>query len=772
MDAILQKIKADILSRPLISGLIILTLVAASLLLTLALTTLLNISAPYDKSFEELNAAHLWLHFNRDRIRQRDINRIESLPGVTNSTGLRYNVRSRVRINNTWVWVSLRAIPAGAPAVNQLLVQQGRALNGRDVEILADKNLNDLYKVAVGDSIGITRADGKKVEIPVIGLAYNPMWDTYRTTQPPYLYVTEETLRQFFPEETDWDWSLGLRLADPQTVDEVLAQVEGLLRSNALEAHTDWRDVRESAIFEAQLNFVFLGAFSFFAILASSLVVTSSISSTVLSQFKQIGMLKAIGFTQSQILWLYVGQYVALSLIGAPLGLLLGILLSPLPLKSVAASLSTTFQPPFNFLIMGLVLGFVVAGVVLATLGSAYRGARANIIKAIAVGAEAPQKKQFWGSKLAVRLGLPITFILGLDEVFARPFRSFLTGLNLTLGVTGVVFGLTLNQTINLYRADPALLGIVHDAVVTREETGDGYTQHLLQNAPGVDAFYGQYLADAETKSGETFQIRAVEGQITTFPFQIQQGRFFEPRTTEAIAGKGLLQWLGLSVGDNLTVYLDGRPVIFQIVGQYPEPANAGQMMMVSLPAVSRFVKEAHPTAYYLKLGDDFNRPQLRRYLAPQPDDDLNLILVEQAIPGSVIYLQAAIFGLSVIIIGIALVNVFNTSLLSVQEKLRVVGVLKTVGMTPGQVIAMINTTAGILGFAATLIGIPLGLVFTRGLLTILSEGYGFGSVHISLNVLLVLLLVPVMVGVSMLGSFIPGRQAAGVSIVQVLRNE
>ena len=772
MNAVLQKMKADITSRPLLSLLIIITIAAASMLLTLALATLLNLSAPYDQSFTELNAAHLWLHFDRAKTRPRDISRIESLPRVTASTGLQYSLRSRVKLGDKRVWVSLRAMSTEPPTVNRLLVQQGRNLSPHQAEILAAKDLNDLYKLQVGDEITLTRADGKEVSLPVIGLAYNPMWDTYRTSQPPYLYITEETLRELSPNEADWDWSLGLRLADPQAVGETVTQIKTLLRPDAVADYTDWRNVRESAMFEAQLNFVLLGAFGVFAILAAMLVVMGSVSAAVLSQFRQIGLLKAIGFTQSQILWLYLGQYLALSLIGTIGGLLLGVLLSPLPLQSVAASLSVTFRPPFNFVLIALVLGMISAVVVLATLGAAYRGAQANIIKAIATGAEAPRHKPFWGIQLAWKLGLPPVFILGLNDVTVRPFRSIITGVNLLLGVVGIVFGLTLNETVNAYRTDPALLGIVYDAVVTRDETSDSEAQHLLQSAPGVAAFYGQYVTEVKTLNGESFRLKAVEGDMAAFPFNIQQGRFFEPNTNEAIAGRGLLGWLNLRVGDELTLLLNNRPVSWHIVGQYAEPANAGQMLIVSLPTAARFIKEAKADTYYLKLGPNFNFGRLQRYLAPRPEADLNLVLVEQAIPGSVIYLQLAIFVLAAILIGIALVNVFNTSLLSVQEKLRAIGVFKTVGMTPTQVIMMVNTSAGFLGLLATCLGIPLGLIFTQGLLTALAEGYGFGTVQVNLNGVYIVSLIPLMVAVSMLGSFIPARQAARVVITQVLRHE
>ncbi len=775
MDAVLQKIKADIFSRPAISALILITIVAASTLLTLATATLINLDSPYDQSFQELKGAHLWLYFNRDKIRARDVKRIETLPGVIASTGLQYSVDSRVRLGDIRVWTSLRAMPETMPPVNQLLVQEGRYLLPNRPEILASKDLNDIYQLALGDPVGIIRADGKEVELPVIGLAYNPTWDIYRNQQPPYLYLDEKNFREMFPDEADWDWSLGLRLAAPASVDETVTAIEAVLRPDALDSYTDWRDVRTSAIFGAQLSFIFLGAFSLFAILATLLVIASSVSSIVLSQFKQIGMLKAIGFTRNQILSLYTGQYLVLALIGSPIGLLIGIFLAPIPLRSVAASLARPFHPSVHPLLIALVLGITAGVVIIATLGAAYRGARANIIKAIAVGAEPPRRNLSWSIRFATWLGLPLVLIMGLNETFARPFRSALTCLNLCVGVIGIVFGLTLNEAIEVYIADPALLGIVYDAAVTREQISPGRTWRLLSRAPGVRAFYAEDLVEAETLTGQSFQLRVVDGQITDFPFSIAQGRFFEPGAQEMMAGQGLLDWLGLSVGDELTLVLEDerdRPVSWRIVGQYAEPENAGQMAMAGWPAVARTVKSLDPTTYYLKLEKNSNSYQLKRYLQPRSDSDLNLILLDEAIPHSIIYLQLGIFALSAILIAIALVNVFNTSLLAVQEKLRTVGVLKTVGMTPLQVVVMVNTTAGFLGLLATMAGIPLGLIFTKSLLDTMSRSYGIGQVEVPFNVPYLALLVPLMVLLSMAGSLLPGWQAARLSIVQVLRRE
>jgi putative ABC transport system permease protein len=655
------------------------------------------------------------------------------------------------------------------------MLVEGRFPAAGAEEVLIEKYPAGFYQISVGDTVSVTDADGKEVELSVVGVAFDPLYDTYRSSQPPYLFLGEATLRRLFPDKDSWDWSLGLRLADPDSVDEVVAEIESLRSIEFVENHTDWHDAKESAVFRVQLTFVFLSAFSLFAILATVLIVVSVVSSTVLSQIRQIGVLKAIGFTGRQVLFLYVGQYTILSLAGTALGFALGLALAPLPLQSVTVSLGTNFRPPFSTLLMALVFAIIPGATMLAAGVAARRGAQANIIKAIAVGAEAPIRKTFWGARLAEWSGAPMALVLGLNDAFVRPLRALLTGLNLTLGVMGIVFGLALSDTLQAYRENPALLGVVYDATVARQESSDSRARRILEQAPGVEAFYGEVQLQVRARSGDTFTLRAVEGDLSAFPFHISEGRFFQPDSNEAIVGRGLLDWLGLKVGDSLTLTLEEderHAVTWTIVGVYPEPADAGQRMMVGLSSASGLDRHAVPDTYYLNLAPGADTAKLRAYLEPDKESDLSLILVEEAIPSSVIYLQLAVFMLGGILIGIAVVNVFITSLLATQEKLRVVGILKTIGMVPAQVVAMINTAAGVMGLLAVLIGIPAGLALTGGMLTALSNVYGFGQVSLSFNMWAIVLLIPVIVFVSLVGSTIPARWAARLSIVRVLREE
>lgn len=775
MLAVWQKIWADLFHRRAVSLLILGTIVAASALLTLAVTTLFNLEAPYDKSHAELNGAHLWLHFKPGRVRSMDIRQIEALPEVVESTGRQYSYTTNVRFKESRAPVSLRVTPLEPPRVNRLRLLAGRFLRPEADEALISRDMRDIYRLEVGDHLEVTCADGRRVNLPVVGIVYDPMYDNYRSSLPPYVYLSEDTLRGLFPDKSTWEWSLGLRLADPEAAGKVFEQIKAMRATDFIQSHTDWRDVRSSAIFDAQMAFAFLSAFSFFAILATVLIVVSIVSSTVLAQIKQIGILKALGFTVGQVLGVYAGQYALLGLLGTLLGFLLGLWLAPLPLRTVTASLNTAYRPPFDLRTMLIVFCAVPGVTLLAALGASYRGARVNIIQAIAVGAESPLKKAFWPARLLEAIGAPMPFVLGVNDAFIKPLRSALAGINLTLGVMGVVFGLALSNTLQVYRQNPALLGIVYDAIVTRQESSDERARRMIAEAPGVDAFYGEYLLEAKTLQGQPLKLRAVEGETTAFPFHILQGRFFRPHAYEALAGKGLLDWLGLKVGDTITLILDqddGPQATWMIVGEYPEPADAGQRLMVDLADVRDLVKRTDPGTYYLKLAPDANPEQIRAFLSPRRDSDLNFTLLGEAIPSTVIYLQVAVFMLAGILIGIAMVNILIMSLLTAQEKLRVVGILKTLGMTPSQVITMFVITAVFLGVLSIAAGVPAGMILTRRLLNLMAAFTGFGEVAIMLNRAAVLGLMPFTLFVSALGSFLPARWAAKVYIVEVLRKE
>ncbi|MFE4482413.1 ABC transporter permease, partial [Kitasatospora sp. NPDC056789] len=115
---------------------------------------------------------------------------------------------------------------------------------------------------------------------------------------------------------------------------------------------------------------------------------------------------------------------------------------------------------------------------------------------------------------------------------------------------------------------------------------------------------------------------------------------------------------------------------------------------------------------------------------------------------------------------------VFNTLLLTIRERRRDLGMLKSIGMTPRQVVTMTITSVAWQGVVSALIGVPAGILAHRLLIE------NVGSILFpewTMDVWSAPLLTGVGVAgvaIAVLGALVPARSAARLPIAEVLHNE
>jgi putative ABC transport system permease protein len=85
--------------------------------------------------------------------------------------------------------------------------------------------------------------------------------------------------------------------------------------------------------------------------------------------------------------------------------------------------------------------------------------------------------------------------------------------------------------------------------------------------------------------------------------------------------------------------------------------------------------------------------------------------------------LRPIVYGLDGVLLFVWLANLLATVLLGLRERVRDLGLLKAVGLTPKQVAGTFLAAQGLLAAAAGLVGIPLGLLLFRG--AIQADGSG-----------------------------------------------
>jgi len=263
------------------------------------------------------------------------------------------------------------------------------------------------------------------------------------------------------------------------------------------------------------------------------------------------------------------------------------------------------------------------------------------------------------------------------------------------------------------------------------------------------------------------------QGNSTRLGWLVLKGRWFSA-PGEAVAASALLQELHLQVGDSFSGPIDGRPVRIRIVGITFDPDNAGRAFIADWSTLAAAAPHAEASTYYVALRPGADPAAFARRIQSTQPDFVNAQVADFG-ASSVGLLESVMVALVLVLILIAIVGVFNTVLLNTRERIRDTAVLKAVGMTPGQILAMVTVSASMLGLVGGLLGVPAGFALHRGLMGLMGNLIGNEMPSVALNVfnpLVLPLLVIAGLLLAILGAVIPARWAARLPVAGVLHAE
>jgi putative ABC transport system permease protein len=134
---------------------------------------------------------------------------------------------------------------------------------------------------------------------------------------------------------------------------------------------------------------------------------------------------------------------------------------------------------------------------------------------------------------------------------------------------------------------------------------------------------------------------------------------------------------------------------------------------------------------------------------------------------------RLAFLLISALVVIVALANLASTMLLAVRERTHDLGVLRAVGMTPRQVVAIAAASGAALAVVAALIGIPLGWVVSSAVTEVVGAASGIGpGIGAGPGIVSSLVLVPVVVALAALIGALAARQAAQAEVSELVRYE
>jgi len=497
-----------------------------------------------------------------------------------------------------------------------------------------------------------------------------------------------------------------------------IAAVSRVLPAGAVAGAGSWLSAQTAATGNGAIMEPFVVAFALIGLAMAVLIVANVVSGAVIAGYYRIGVLKSIGFSPGQVVAAYLSRVGWPALVGCLLGVVAGnILAAPVLHQSADAYGVGSQQVPWWASVVAPC--GMLALTMLAALGPALRAGRLPAAQAIAAGRAPRAGRGYAAHRLAARLRLPRPVGLGLAAPFARPARTLVTLAAVAFGATAVIFAVGLNSSLTRAAASQELSTTV-PVQIQQERPGAGPNGALtaaqfaamtaaLRAQPGtahdVAVYSGQVKVPGVTDDVNAY---AFGGDSSWTGYGVITGRWYRA-TGEVAVNAAFLNASGLSVGGTATVNTGKDLVTVRIVGEVFQPSSEPRMYgsTATLPGVAtsqNFWQQdvglrqgTSPAAYIRAVNGALGTASPFRAVTP---DNGNFYPIAIGLVGLLALMVAVASGLGVL----------NTVLMTTRDRVRDLGIFKSLGMRPGQVLTMVLCWTAVPAVVAAAIAAPAAM--------------------------------------------------------------
>ena len=315
-----------------------------------------------------------------------------------------------------------------AAGMSALLTQPNTAL--------MSEQLADQYHLKTGDSLTL-RYGPTRYTVTLIGFLRGG--DDISNQGLQDLLITDISTAQELLGMVGHLSAIDLIIPDGPTGDSLLAQIKSVLPEGVTIQTSSARSTAISGMTDA-FN-LSLTALSLLALVVGMFLIYNTVTFSVVQRRPVLGTLRALGVTRGQIFRMIIGEAILLSMIGAAIGLVAGVIMGRAAVAVVTQTVSSLYftvtvrsvDVPIISLVKGTVIG--VGAAILAALLPAY--------EATTTPPSGTLKRSDIESK--VRHAIPLITGLGVVIIVVSFFMLSLTNMLISFaGLFGIVIGFSL----------------------------------------------------------------------------------------------------------------------------------------------------------------------------------------------------------------------------------------------------------------------------------------------------------------------------------------
>ena len=686
-------------------------------------------------------------------------------------------------------------------------------------QILLERNSMAFLGVGIGDSIEL-ELNSKKYTLRVAGTAYNPDEPGPTFMQNAAGFVTLDTM-EWMGQSRQFG-RLLIRVTPPNTFDHV-QEVSDLIKDRvqkngwAFYGASISRNPGKHPITDAvQSILLIMSVLGVLSLIMSGFLVINTVSSVLMEQVRQIGMMKAVGARNGQLTQMYLVMVLAFGALSLFVAMPLGALGARGFVDLMAWLLNLNirnYSTPMPVMFIEIAIGLIAPTV--AALQPVISGTRKSVREAISdygIGNVSTIRSQSrlgrvltrlnpfaarWAARQAdranqptvIRRGLSLSrpVVISLRNTFRRKGRLMLTMATLILG--GAIFIGVFSVRESLIKTlDVALAYWNYDVEVN---LATAYPSDQLERAamsvPGVvkaEAWgYGnaRRLNDDRSEGSGMFLVAPPANTELLRPILLR-GRWLTTDDQDAIVINSEVTQVeeDLDVGSTVTLKVNGaskhsfkvvgvaQGVLTGRIGYINKPYFANKVVMSGSKAENLQVKTLRSDQVYedevaSAIKEEFKRANIK--VASTTTTASTRVAIMNQFNVIIVFLLA----MAVLIAVVGGLGLAGTMSINVLERTREIGVMRAIGASNGSVRQIVVVEGVLIGILSGLIGaalaVPISLLLSNAIGTMLLREplfYTFGWLGLGIWFALVVI-------IATLASVLPAMRAARLTVREVL---
>lgn len=682
-------------------------------------TAIVNLEDTLNYYYDETNFADIFVEFSK--VPESALDKVKNISGVKEVEGrVVFDIRMETDDSDEKVKTRIVSISDDS-IINKLHVVDGNGIEAKNKDVIVIEQFADARNIGIDDTMK-PYIEGRTFNLHVNGISASPeyvylMEDEQSLLPMPdkfgIIFVSQEFARQNFGFKDSYNEIL-ITVKDKKHVDKIKDQIEkeldqyGIIRIYTREEQLSNRMVSEEITGVKQMSstvpVIFLGV--------AAVIIAAMLSRMIRNDRISIGVLKALGYSNMNVLMHYTKFSIMIGLIGSILGIVIGTILS----DSMAKLYAQFFNiPMLKFkLYYGYMFSAIMLSIFFCTIAGIW-GAR-KVLKILPAESMRPEPPKQGGRVFLDRMDILWNRLsFSWKMVLRNILRNKKRFLFISLGIA-MTFAITLMPSI-MNHASISMFDS-HYSEFQKMEYNINFSKPLSVNTVN-DIKHIVDVEKIEPKIEFPFEIVYGNNKMVTniigvnsdtefYGFKNMNGHSINLPDEGIVLSEGLARFVGVQKGDRVKIktfipnkddiYVEVKDIIKQSLG------TNGYMNIEAMS--SELLDKNLITGVYINSDDDVKGKleDVKNISSIQSLEDMRAIFEE------FMGLMMGSIGMMIIFAGIlGFAIVYNSTVMNIAERRLEFSSLRVMGFSKNEIFKIVTKENAVMTVFGIILGMPLG---------------------------------------------------------------